>query len=70
MSMSVPSGDQGVVSKIISELKDVRDRHLKDEEMQGMCEVHAELSNAGKAHFELPWQCASRETRQLCLWCS
>lgn len=29
------SGDSSVVSRIIGEFKDMRDRHMKDEELQG-----------------------------------
>lgn len=32
--MTAPT-EQGVMAKIISELKDIKERHLKDEEMQG-----------------------------------
>jgi hypothetical protein len=37
------SGDgQGIVGKIVSELKDIRDRHLKDEEMMGAWEARTQ----------------------------
>jgi hypothetical protein len=58
------SGDgQGIVGKIVSELKDIRDRHLKDEEMMGAWEARTQRTRLRGRRGPRPRARARREAR-------